>query len=169
VLLQNYTCAAGSEAAPAAIGAVALLFDASCVLEFYRNTLDFLPDITLQYSFNYSASEMLAYDSPNLLGHHFFGNSTTAQFDLNTKEHSFGHLFAKKIASVNAPADAPLGQSGVTTGAVPWLLLQTEAPSTGNITSVYRIETAGGNPPANCTGKAETLSVQYAALYAFYS
>jgi hypothetical protein len=169
VLLQNYTCAAGSQAAPAAIGAVALLFDASCVLQFYRNTLDFLPDIALQYSFNYSAGEMLAYDSPNLLGHHFFGNSTTAQFDLNTKEHSFGHINAMKIGSVNAPADAPLGQSGVTTGAVPWLLLQPESTSTGNITSIYRIVTAGGAAPANCTGKAETLSVQYAAIYAFFS
>ena len=35
--------------------------------------------------------------------------------------------------------------------------------------SVYRLYVAGGQPPASCTAGAPVLSVDYAAMYAFYA
>ncbi len=39
--------------------------------------------------------------------------------------------------------------------------------ATGNLQEVYRINTAGGNPPATCEGMKSTFEVQYAAEYVF--
>lgn len=60
-----------------------------------------------------------------------------------------------------APSDAAVN--------VPWLLLKrAESAVEGQaIGQIYRVETRGGQPPANCDGKAEgdVVSVDYAAEY----
>jgi hypothetical protein len=74
------------------------------------------------------------------------------------------------VGSLKARADAPV------TGAIPWLLLS--AKSTGSagalagVTSVQRINTAGGVAPATpCTDdlKGTTVRVPYSADYVFYT
>ena len=74
------------------------------------------------------------------------------------------------VGSVKARADAPVS------GAVPWLLLN--AKSTGPagafaaVTSIQRINTAGGVAPATpCTDglKGTTVRVPYTADYVFYA
>jgi hypothetical protein len=105
-----------------------------------------------------------------VLGHHRFGNSTTAVFDLNTASHTYGQVIAHKADSMNAPNQSPVGQSPSENGAVAWLYLLPSAESTADTTSVYRTHTAGGSAPATCEGqKVGTLSVEYAALYWFFT
>lgn len=70
-----------------------------------------------------------------------------------------------KINSTLAPTGAPAGQAGQGNGAVAWLKLQAEEGATGNIQEVYRLNTAGGNPPKMCTGMPATFEVQYSAEY----
>lgn len=51
---------------------------------------------------------------------------------------------------------------------MPWLKLTARSGATGNLEEVYRVNTAGGNPPATCAGMPATFEVQYAAEYWFY-
>lgn len=76
-------------------------------------------------------------------------------------------LLSKKVADIKAPANASVGLQG--TGAVDWLSLTAVEGSVG-LGQVYRVDTAGGNPPINCEGYAagEVLSVPYSAGYHFY-
>lgn len=78
-------------------------------------------------------------------------------------------LFAKKIADIPAPKGAVAGWNG--DGAVDWLALSDNGKGVSvGLGEVYRVETAGGNPPETCEGiKSDTVfSVQYSALYWFY-
>lgn len=132
--------------------------------------IDKIPDLLLQFSVNSTKDEILASDSPNMLGHHRFGNSTTAVFDLNSASHGYGQVIAHKVDSMNAPNRAPVGQYPSANGAVAWLYLLPSAESTADVTSVYRTHTAGGNSPVTCEGqKGGTLSVEYAAMYWFFT
>ncbi|KAH8690482.1 hypothetical protein BGW36DRAFT_306250 [Talaromyces proteolyticus] len=169
--IQNYTCDSSTTAAtPAAIGAIATLYNANCILKNYPSMIDNIPDILLQFSIHSTKGDIIASDAPNILGHHRFGDSTTAVFDLNTASHEYGQVIAHKAGSMNAPSNSPLGQVPSINGAVAWLYLLSSADSTADITSVYRTHTAGGSPPATCKGqKSGVLSVEYAALYWFFS
>ena len=69
----------------------------------------------------------------------------------------------------SAPANAIKGQNGVGNGAVAWLYLNTTNATQGDVRAVYRVNTAGGNPPKTCEGSDAVFSVQYAAEYWFYS
>lgn len=82
---------------------------------------------------------------------------------------SLGFAPCSKNASVDAPAGALVGQENKGFGAVPWLRLLTEEGATGGLKEVYRINTAGGNPPATCAGMPAAFEIQYAAEYVFDS
>jgi hypothetical protein len=101
-----------------------------------------------------------------IIGSHYFTADGTPTFDLLAYREI---LFAKKIADIPAPKDADKGPDGE--GAVDWLTLcdNWKGASVG-LGEVYRVETAGGNPPETCSGvSAETvISVQYSAEYWFY-
>lgn len=73
-----------------------------------------------------------------------------------------------KNNTFNAPAGSSLGQNGEGYGSVAWLKLIAKAGTTGNLAEVYRVNTAGGNPPATCEGMAETFEVQYGSEYWFF-
>lgn len=94
-------------------------------------------------------------------GHHYFSDSTSAAFDLNTKKNSFGICISGKMAASPAPSGAPKGQNGVGFGAVPWLYLTGKPINTG-FSTVYRLNTAGGAAPPSCEGMPSTFEVQYA-------
>jgi hypothetical protein len=97
-----------------------------------------------------------------ILGAHYFLADGTPTFDLLAVREI---LFSKKVADIKAPADAPKGIDG--TGAVDWLSLTSINGSVG-LKEVYRVSTAGGNPPATCDGYGSLVSVPYAAAYHFY-
>lgn len=172
---QNYTCDLASPAsAPMAVGAIATLYDASCVATQYPDVFALLPDITLQFSTPAnvsgpaSPSGILSFFDTKILGHHYFSTTTTPVFDLNTPYAMFGEVVGMTANKVAAPLDAPKGQAQVSFGAVPWLKLVATNASTGPVQAVYRVNTAGGNPPTTCEGMPSSFTVEYAAEYWFW-
>lgn len=167
---QNYTCATSDATSiPAAVGAVASLYNASCVAANYADILSMLPPLALQFPIP-APSTNLQPSNMDLAGSHFFETTTTPVFNLNANpEAQLGVAVCAKQANSTAPATADKGVNGVGNGAVAWLYLTTTAASSGNIKSVYRLNTAGGSPPKNCTGMPASFSVDYAAEYWFYA
>lgn len=76
-------------------------------------------------------------------------------------------LFSNKLADIKAPANASTGIEG--TDAVDWLALTAIGGSVG-LQEVFRVDTAGGSPPASCDGYVvgDVVSVPYSAGYHFY-
>jgi hypothetical protein len=170
---QNYTCAVSSpQYTPVAIGAVASLYNASCIAANYPDILSALPSLALQYPLPPSPSSTLTPANIDLSGHHYFITDTTPVFNLNASTdpaQQLGLVVSSKAAMSNAPANAIKGQNGVGNGAVAWLYLNTTSATQGDVRAVYRVNTAGGNPPKTCEGSDAVFSVQYAAEYWFYS
>lgn len=76
-----------------------------------------------------------------------------------------GFAHASKNNSVSAPADSSPGVNGEGNGAVAWLKLIAHSDATGGLQEIYRVNTAGGSPPATCVGAEAAFEVQYAAEY----
>lgn len=141
---QNYTCA-DATSVPAAIGAVAQLFNASCAL-----------------AGNPSAStESLGSieESQAAIGAHFFVDNTTPDFDII----GLGNTEAKKAEEIASPQGS---------ANVKWLRLVPQAQgSTSAVKEIYRLNTVGGVAPSDCAGRAagEVVTVDYEAQYWIYA
>lgn len=171
---QNYTCASASKnVKPVAVGAIASLYNVSCIAANYPDILSMLPALALQYSLPANPAANLEPSNLELVGHHYFTANGTPTFDLTTvpepKNQDFGVAALKKNSNSTAPIDAPKGENGVGDGSVAWLKLDATFGSTGDIKAVYRINTAGGNPPTTCESSPAYFSVQYASEYWFYA
>lgn len=180
--VQNYTCAgATKDIVPKAVGAIASLYNVSCIASNYADILAMLPGLALQYTLPADPTSNLEPSNLELAGHHYFTANGTPTFDLThlhppagdanvaQADLGLGIAQAKTVANSTAPADAPKGQNGVGDGAVPWLLLDATFGTTGDVKAVYRLNTAGGKAPATCENSPAAFSVQYAAEYWFYS
>lgn len=148
---------------------MATFYNASCVAADYPDLLELIPNLALQYSLPASASANLEPSDLAVSAHHFFANATTPvfAFDSSTSP-DLGTIFARKANSSDAPANAVPGANGAGNGAVAWLYLTSTSKTIGNVKSVYRVSTAGGQPPATCKDMDAEFSVQYSALYWFY-
>ena len=168
--VQNYTCALASPSyTPVAQGALASLYNASCIAGNYPDILAILPPVALQFPLPPEPTGNLQPPNIDLTGHHYFATNTTPVFNLDANpDNELGIAVSKKIANSTAPATADKGVNGLGDGAVAWLYLQTTNASTGGITDVYRINTAGGNPPKTCESSPAVFSVQYSAEYWFW-
>jgi hypothetical protein len=142
------------------VGAVATLFNASCLASTYPDLLNMLPNVALQFNLTDDEAQM-APTNLGVSGKHFFTNTTTPFFDLDFAGLQLGKAPCAKNNSVTAPTDAPKGQSGE--ASVPWLKLLTRSGATDGLHEVYRLETAGGSPPATCEGMPASFTVQYGA------
>lgn len=170
---QNYTCdLSNTTAPPVAVGAVATLFNATCVAATYPDILNTLPRVAMSFNLSATASaanlvpastgDRLAPGDYTISGHHFFLDSTTPFFTLDTQNGQFGQAAFAKNASSPAPAGAATGQRGE--AAVPWLKLMVRSgTSSGGLQETYRVETAGGSAPATCEGQSASFEVQYSA------
>lgn len=168
---QNYTCDAGNAtAAPEAAGAVATLFNVSCVAAAQPDLLDLIPGVSML--FDLSAGPLSAgRDSPGrsrlgpssalFAGDHFFHDGKTPFFHLQENGDRIGDAYCGLNSSTPAPAGAASGPKGEP--AVPWLKLLAKEGTTDDIREVYRLTTAGGTAPKTCGGMDETFQVQYAA------
>jgi hypothetical protein len=145
------------------IGAVATLFNASCTAATYPDVLAIMPNVALQFNLTDANQATLQPLGMEITGHHFFLDSKTPFFTLDTTAMQLGQAPCSKNATVAAPAGAPMGQGGVGYGSVAWLQLLTKSGATGNLMEVYRLNTAGGNPPPTCSNMPATFSVQYSA------
>ncbi|PYI08480.1 hypothetical protein BO78DRAFT_428105 [Aspergillus sclerotiicarbonarius CBS 121057] len=157
--IQNYTCT-NDTANPTSIGAMATLFDASCIVSadqklFHRlpNILQSVPVETLDFFASFAS---LAGPDSAILGEHYFTASAQPFFDLRLSGNE-DWAAAKKVASVASP---------MASMDVPWLKLAS-VDGVG-IKEVYRVYTAGGASPATCEGMTKAFSVDYAAEYWFY-
>ncbi|KAI2471885.1 hypothetical protein F4781DRAFT_428889 [Annulohypoxylon bovei var. microspora] len=164
---QNYTCdTTNATAIPVAVGAVATLFNASCVASTYPDLFQLLPKLALQFNLTTQEDSLMGPTDLMISGHHFFTDDTTPFFNLDTNKYNLGEAPCSKANQTSAPDDAPRGQQGEK--AVAWLKLNTRTGATGNLQEVYRINTAGGSPPATCQGQAAAFEVQYSAQYWFW-
>lgn len=103
--------------------------------------------------------------SLQLLGHHFFYDAKTPEFNLDTTAgHQLGVLMTNKVSELDAPSNATKGQYG----AVSWLWLKTTSGTIGDYKGVYRVNTASGSPPKTCEGQESSFEIQYSANYYFY-
>ncbi|EMR72245.1 putative malate dehydrogenase protein [Eutypa lata UCREL1] len=98
------------------------------------------------------------------LGHHYFDATGTPTFDLHG-DAAKPVFKGKKDDGIKAPADADPGLTD--SGAVDWLRLSDKGTSTGGLSLVFRVYTAGGNA-APCTEAGQTDSVPYTAMYWVY-
>ncbi|KAE8354958.1 hypothetical protein BDV28DRAFT_63342 [Aspergillus coremiiformis] len=162
---QNYTCASPStNSTPVAVGAVAKLYNASCIAGRFSDMLNMLPNIEYNIPLPYGESDRLPPANLDLMGHHFFDGPTPV-FNLDTTAvHQYGMVRTKKEAQIDAPPNAIQGNGG----AVAWLYLSTTSGTVGDYSSVYRVDTAGGSPPKTCKDMPAEFTVQYAANYYFY-
>lgn len=135
----------------------------------YPDLLALIPNLALQYPLPAQADAPLGPSALTLSTHHFFSNASTPvfAFDAPTSP-QLGRVYAQKTNASDAPSNAVAGVSGTGNGAVPWLYLTSRPDTVGNIKAVYRINTAGGKPPATCQGQPSAFSVDYAATYWFY-
>jgi hypothetical protein len=178
---QNYSCASPS-AAPLALGATAALFDIKTYVSLLPALVPTLPGLQLALSTlkndilppPQNAGTDQADYSTNLLGFnrigtHFFAADHVPTFSL-TGVSPPAALSAAKAADVPAPPGSCQGPDG--SGAVDWLLLKDngQGRSSGGLLAVYRVETAGGLPPATCAGVVAggVIRVPYAAEYWLY-
>lgn len=162
---QNYTCDTSKpDSAPVGAGAVATLFDASCVATAYPDLARSLGKVAMQFNLT-SAETSTKLNPSNLVisGRHYFTGPTTPFFNLDVSAKKLGHANCAKDGATPAPPDAPRGQKGEP--AVPWLKLVTISGATGNLREIYRVETVGGSAPATCQGLPASFTVQYAAQY----
>ncbi|PHH91709.1 hypothetical protein CDD83_10557 [Cordyceps sp. RAO-2017] len=164
---QNYTCeSSGGDAKPKSAGAVAKLFNATCLAVQSPDALEQIPGEAV--SLDIIGTERQGPGMLALSGVHYFSDSSTAVFDLDTSTLDIGKAPCAKnsSSSVDAPPTAAKGQ--LNEPAVPWLRLLTTDEATGGIKEVYRVATAGGSPPATCEGMPAAFEVQYAAVYWFW-
>lgn len=121
---QNYTCQNNDSATvPTADGAVATLFDASCLAAGYESLLGDLPAALVHIPHDAAVLAALTLGQLSasrngsvVIAQHYFRDSTTPFFDFRP----FGHpewLAAKSEESVPAPANIPIP------GSVAWLKL----------------------------------------------
>jgi hypothetical protein len=157
---QNYTCdTTNPSSAPVAVGALATLFNVSCVAAVNGDLLAKVPAMAVNFDFDAvtSTGSLGPMTLPPISGHHFFLDSTTPFFNLD-----IGTVPTSKNNTVAAPATAAKGPSG--SNAVPWLKLLAKDSATGGIKEVYRLDTAGGSAPATCQGQPANIEVQYSAV-----
>jgi len=155
--VQNYTCTNGTYAS---IGALATLVDISCLYgtpEFPKVQNDFfaLP------SFAQTAIANIVKKTPLLLGYHYFVTNPVSGVGISPKfaqAANGGAVFTTlaKAGSIHSPAG---------TSNVDWLQLSSIAGTWA--TTVFRVDTKAGQPPATCTGTG-SISVPYAAKYWFF-
>lgn len=146
------------------MGAVASLFDVTCLAADDTDKLAKLPEIALKLTKNSDIEAAVSHAKMDLLGHHFFQESIPV-FNLDTTEdHQKGIAFTKVQKKVDAPSGSEQGDNG----AVEWLYLSTIDGTEGNFKSVYRVNTAGGAPPETCENAPSEITVQYAANYYFF-
>jgi len=164
---QNYTCNSTGhwiQTGPNT-GAKATLFNATSYLSEHPDEVATLPSERLaKYEQTGGCvDETSVRPTLAVLGEHYFNGAGIPTFDLFDAVPSRLFLNAAKDGDVKAPNS---------TADIDWLYLE-YVNGTGSaigITSVYRVETAGGVAPSSCTSaeNGTETSVMYSAEYWFY-
>ena len=164
---QNYTCdLANTSAVPVPAGAVATLFNFSCVAAQKPALLRKLSHIAINQQLPTENNTERSILDDLTSGYHYFVDSTTPFFNLDTNRHQYGMGALAKSNASDAPAGSAPGVHGQTGyGAVQWLRLDQKQYNENTWKAVYRLNTAGGNAPTTCTGQPPAFEIPYAAEY----
>jgi len=169
---QNYSCATTGKFASA--GALATLFDIRAIdnSPISANITQLALAIFTINRAAVTAVEKLLSKTPVELGQHFFiANPYGAppailpEFNFVSSQHDpSAFVIANKTGDVPAPNNPSVN--------VDWLELvnvqKTTPVSSGTLANtIFRLSTAGGQPPTSCTG-SQTTQIPYAAKYYFY-
>ncbi|KAK7044392.1 malate dehydrogenase [Favolaschia claudopus] len=166
---QNYTCAGTGTYTN--VGAVAQLFDASCLYgmpEF--SSLQQLAYTVWKYAPpTANVQQVIQYLQPFhasfVLGQHFFvtspsGTGISPRWDFTSAAlagHPDAYVIAAKVGDIPPPTGPP---------DIDWLSL---TDVEGNLaTKVFRVNTVGGSPPASCVPGSPPIAVKYASMYWLY-
>lgn len=155
---QNYTCDATTGTFGTNV-ALASLYDATAYLSAFPAEVSTLSARRLTQFHAHPACPDDADYNPWLaqIGEHYFDVSTP-NFDLYALNR---FLSAKKAGDVAAPDPAD---------DIDWLyLVDNGSGLTRRLKAVYRVETAGGKPPASCSQAGQQVFVPYVAQYWFYN
>lgn len=158
---QNYTCDGSADSKPKAVGAVATLFNVTCMAAMYPDVTTKVPGMAVH--FNLDAANRLGPAMLPVSGHHYFTAAGVPFFDLGSE----GQLPGAKNTSLSAPPGAAVGQKGE--AAVAWLRLLATKDATNGLSEVFRVSTAGGSPPETCKDLDGPFQVEYSAEYWFWS
>lgn len=169
---QNYTCVdSTSYSKPVANGAVADLFDVSCIASHTSDAesiLGKLPQLVL-----HNLHVIHEKNFPKIGVHYFYPDSSTPVFRISSGKKK-GLFVGQKLENVPAPAYADAGLPPDAFGAVDWLKLGTKDNvlttngkplKSKGYKAVYRVETAGGKAPMTCQGRPAYFTIPYAAQY----
>lgn len=164
---QNYTCVDNTaNSKPVAAGALATLYDVSCLAAEGSAILHKMPEYILTKPNLIKTNPLF----PKVGTHFFYPDTSTPVFVMNENlvNAKMGKFVGKKAEGIPAPV----------TTAVDWLKLVnkivTGATAAPEITSngyaaTYRVYTAGGKPPADCNGRGPSFTVPYTAEYWLYN
>ena len=146
----------GGRKKPKAYGAQADLYDASPALTASTDsaTTDTITSGVL-------TNPEQAKQEFSIIGRHYFDSQGAPAFDLGDS----GFFRGVKLHNIPAPPEAAQGSNE--RGAVDWVMLSDKGDSRA-YKVVYRVATAGGQPPMTCRRREQFLQVPYAALYFFY-
>lgn len=181
---QNYTCSSAGTYVQSVVsaGAIASLYDITNTVSMFpgdattKSTLQSFETCTkmtrctptTQNGFcsschNIAAAAYLINDA----GEHFFDQISGAQMPNFDIRKAGDFLSCKKASNVKAPSGSYKGSNGL--GTVDWLyLVDNGSGRSHGVSSVYRVQTAGGVAPSTCDKAGSVLQIPYAAEYWFY-
>lgn len=166
---QNYTCADSKDTTlPVGAGALAMLYDVSCLAANYPALLHSLPDalVALPAGSIGAILQRVPVESIVLAGHHYFApDFSTPVFDFRLAGQT--PIFTG-VRDQAVPASSRAAKGGLQDqqfGAVDWLRLKAIAAQSVDYKLAYRVQTAGGKAPPTCKGRAGTFSIEYATEY----
>jgi hypothetical protein len=155
--VQNYTCSAGTYTS---VGAVATLFDISCLFGTpeFSTVQDDIMSLPAPVRNGIVAA---ASRTPLLLAYHYFITNPVTGTGINPK-------FAQ--AANGGASFTTLSKKGdlKSADAANVDLLQLSTIAGDWASTVFRVDTKDGQPPASCTVGSADISVPYAAKYWFF-
>ncbi|KAJ7659142.1 hypothetical protein DFH06DRAFT_1130701 [Mycena polygramma] len=164
--VQNYTC---SNTTFASIGAVASLFDISCLDNEEFSRVQTTAFNIWEHAYAGVPSTLIGalVGAPHLDGFHYFvpspsGTGLSPKWDFTSTGKFAGNstafVLGAKVGDILAPTDPAAN--------VDWLSLNRVD---GDLASqIFRIDTVGGQPPTSCVAGTTPISVKYTAKYYLY-
>ncbi|KII95406.1 hypothetical protein PLICRDRAFT_48366 [Plicaturopsis crispa FD-325 SS-3] len=166
--VQNYTCSSTSTYTN--IGAVATLFDASCLYGYSgfadAQTVAYDAWVAAPASATPADVEAELGTTPYVLGYHYYvtnpitGSGVSPEWDFTAGKFA-GNPDAFVVGARAGDIPSPDGSANVD-----WLSINAVEGDLAN--EIFRIDTVGGQPPASCTQGSPVLSVKYTAKYWLY-
>ncbi|KAJ7785287.1 hypothetical protein DFH07DRAFT_787339 [Mycena maculata] len=166
--VQNYSCSS-TTLKYTSIGAVASLFDISCIdktpafANIQTTAFKLWDSVPASVTASLIGSKVAA---PNLLGYHYFVVGPTGalvpKWDFTSTGKNAGnssaYVIGAKVGDIASPTTPATN--------IDWLALNNASGSLAS--KIFRIDTVNGQPPTSCVAGSANISVKYTAKYYLY-